>query len=58
MVSSYSNLYRTVKSCWQQNVEEKAYRIKAIKYILGSANNEELCNILYKCKQRLWNKMP
>lgn len=37
MVSSYSNLYRTVKICWQQTVEEKAYRIKAIKYILGSA---------------------
>ena len=58
MVSSYSNLYRIVKICWQQNIEEKAYRIKAIKYILGSANSEELCNILYKCKQRLWNKMP
>lgn len=52
MVSSYSNLYRTCKDLLTAKHWRKAYRIKAIKYILGSANNEELCNILYKCKQK------
>lgn len=47
-------VFRIVQDCKNllTNTEGKAYRKKAIKYILGSAENGELCNILYKCKQR------